>query len=117
MPLVFKVRGGRKELILPPEAEPKAAPNRPLVLAMAKAINWQKMLDSAQVKSLDDLADQIGVDRSYVGRILRLATLAPDIMQAIVAGNEPGGLSLTRLRDNLPLSWAEQRRSLALASK
>jgi len=119
VPLEFKVRGGRREIILPPgaETEPKAQPQRALVLALAKAFKWQKMLDSGQAKSLDDLAAQSGVDRSYIGRILRLATLAPDIMQVIVAGNEPGRLSLTRLRDDLPISWTEQRRLLARACK
>ena len=62
---------------------------------------WQKMLDGREVESLADLAVQVGVDRSYVGRILRLATLAPNIMQAILAGAESSGLSLTRLRGGL----------------
>jgi hypothetical protein len=74
------------------------------------------MLDSGHVKSLDDLAGQVGVDRSYVGRILRLAALAPDITQAILAGAEPSGLPLTRFRDHLPVSWTEQRRVLAVVS-
>ena len=33
------------------------------------------------------------VDRSYIGRILRLTLLAPDVIDAIVAGKEPSGLS------------------------
>ena len=52
------------------------------------------------------------MDRSYVGRMLGLTSLAPDIMRAVLAGNEPNGLSLTRLRDDLPFNWAEQRQLL-----
>jgi len=45
----------------------------------------------------------IGVDRTYVGRMLRLTTLAPDIIVAILRGNEPDGISLEKLRKNLPV--------------
>jgi pyruvate/2-oxoacid:ferredoxin oxidoreductase beta subunit len=36
-------------------------------------------------------------DPSYVARVLRLATLAPDITQAILDGREPDGLSYMKL--------------------
>ena len=49
------------------------------------------------------------VDRSYVSRIMKLAGLAPDIVQAILAGNEPDGLSPAKLRKALPLWWDWQR--------
>lgn len=40
VPMEFKTRGGRKEIILPPDAdaEPKAQLNRPLVLALAPGV-------------------------------------------------------------------------------
>lgn len=52
----FKTRGGRKEIILPPnaEAEPKAQPHQPLVLALAH--RWQRMLDSGSVPGLEAIA-------------------------------------------------------------
>ena len=34
----------------------------------------------------------------------------PDIVQAIVRGDEPDGLSLEKLRKSLPLRWDEQRK-------
>lgn len=117
VPLEFKVRGGRKEIVLPEGAgtEPTAEPNKALVLALAKAFKWQAMLDSGTVKSLDDLAAQVGIDRSYVSRMLHLASLAPDIVQAILAGNEPSGLSLTKLFKGVPERWDEQRRTWSRA--
>ena len=42
--------------------------------------------------------------------MLRLTSLAPDIVQAIVEGNEPEGMSLERLRKEMPVRWDEQRR-------
>jgi hypothetical protein len=56
---------------------------------------------------LEDLAK--GCDRTYVGRMLCLTSLAPDIIEAILRGDEPDGLSLEKLRRNLPVRWEEQR--------
>jgi site-specific DNA recombinase len=112
VPMEFKVRGGRKEIILPAgaEAEPKAHPTQPMVLALARGHRWQRMLDAGSVPSVEAIAAQHGVDRTYVGRMLQLASLAPDIVQAILAGKEPSGISLSRLREGIPAMWEEQRR-------
>ena len=49
-------------------------------------------------------------DRFHVGPTLRLTNLAPDIVEAILRGDEPEGISLEKLRKNLPLCWEEQRK-------
>ena len=49
------------------------------------------------------------ISKSYVSRILRLALLAPDIVEAILAGRMDQGLMLERLEQSLPASWMEQR--------
>jgi hypothetical protein len=49
------------------------------------------------------------VDRSYVSRVLQLMLLAPDIVEAILDGREPSGLSLAKLTQTLPVLWREQR--------
>ena len=56
------------------------------------------------------------VDRSYVGRIIRLTLLAPDIIEAIVRGDEPSGLSLERLVKGMPVVWEEQRERFGFAA-
>jgi hypothetical protein len=45
--------------------------------------------------------------------MLRLTRLAPDIIEAILRGDEPDGLSLEKLRKNLPVRWDEQREAYA----
>ena len=42
--------------------------------------------------------------------MLRLTSLAPDIVEAILRGDEPDGLSLEKLRKHLPVRWEEQRK-------
>jgi len=118
VPMEFKRRGGRKEIVLPPDAEtePKAQQNRPLVLALARAHRWQRMIDSGEVPGVEAIAAQHGVDRAYVSRILGLTALAPDIIGAILAGHEPDGISLSKLHGEMPLCWQEQREMWARRS-
>jgi hypothetical protein len=42
--------------------------------------------------------------------MLRLTSLSPDIVERILDGDEPEGISLAKLRTELPLRWAEQER-------
>ncbi len=46
---------------------------------------------------------------------MRLALLAPDLVEAIVDGREPSGLSLERLVKGMPMVWTEQREQVGLA--
>lgn len=91
------------------EADPQRAANHPLLEAIAKAHLWQDQIERGEYAGMDDLARELGVNRSYVGRMLRLTSLAPDIVQAIVEGREPDGMSLEQLRKDLPMRWEEQR--------
>jgi hypothetical protein len=47
--------------------------------------------------------------RSYVSGTLRLALLAPDVIEAILAGRADQALMLESLERPLPASWEEQR--------
>jgi hypothetical protein len=47
--------------------------------------------------------------RANVSRILRLALLGPDIIEAILGGRADTGLLLENLERPLPASWTEQR--------
>jgi len=115
VPLRIKRRGGRKEIIAPDTGEeggpPRPRTNEPLALMIARAHRWQRLLESGRYASIRELALDAGVDNSYMARVLRLTLLAPDIVEAILDGTEPDGLSLARLV-NLPASWQEQRERL-----
>ena len=66
------------------------------------------MRDTGEAGSIGELARTYDVDRSYVGRMLKLTSLAPDIVEAILAGDEPRGVSLGTLRQGVPLWWEER---------
>jgi len=119
VPMALRHRGGRKEIVLPPGVAPVAesavggkTPTA-LALALARAFRWQEMIETGEAQSNSDLARKLKLDQSYIARTIRLASLAPDLVEAILDGQEPDGLSLRSLRRDLPLSWDEQRRELA----
>ena len=118
IPMQLKRRGGRKEIISPhglPVVPARKSPTQePLLTALARAFHWQDLLGSGRYKSIAELAEALQVDRSYVGRILRLRLLAPDIVDAIVEGQEPSGLSLERLTKAMPMLWEAQRERLSM---
>jgi hypothetical protein len=64
---------------------------------------------SGQASGPRSIARQTGLDESYVRRILGYAFLAPDIIEAILNGRPPQNLTIEKLRENFPMSWAEQR--------
>ena len=112
IPVNFRRRNGRQMVLTYGGEERPAKPDRQvngaLVTAVAKAYRWQEQLESGQYASLEALAAAHGVDRSYAGRILRLTSLSPEIVEAILDGNEPKGLTLAKLHKRLPLIWSEQ---------
>jgi hypothetical protein len=87
---------------------PEREANGTLVSALAKAHRWQEQLESGQYAGLEDMAAANGVDRTYVGRMLRLTSLAPESIERILTGDDPEGISLAKLRTNLPVVWKEQ---------
>ncbi|MCC6311611.1 MAG: hypothetical protein IT345_11960 [Trueperaceae bacterium] len=120
IPMTLKKQGGRKEIIVPeglPQSQPRSPAQEPLVVALARAFHWQDLIDGGRYSSITELARALDVDRSYVGRITRLTLLAPDIVEAILRGVEPSGLSLQRLTKQLPVEWPRQRAALGFPSR
>ena len=127
VPLLLKKRGGRKEVILPQSStfdSPTHPSIRPcsgqayqeaLVIAIARSHRWQKLLDEGRFQSISDIARELGLDVSFAARLIRLTLLAPDIIEAILTGDEPSGLSLTTLTKLLSPAWAEQRKMLGFS--
>jgi hypothetical protein len=48
------------------------------------------------------------VNATYVGRVLRLTLLAPEIVEAILDGRQPAELQLDDLLKGFPLGWDAQ---------
>jgi hypothetical protein len=114
IPMQFQRRGGRKRIVAPdgsavvPTNKPQ--PDSTVVKALTRAWRWQKLLDDGVYTSVSEIGDAENISKSYVSRILRLALLAPDVIEAILAGSTDQPLVLERLEWPLPASWEEQQR-------
>lgn len=112
VPLAHRKRGGRK-LVVAPDGE-GWAPARPrvdnaLVKALARAHRWRRMLEAGEFATIADLARSERIAASFLTRTMRLAQLAPDLVESILDGSQPSGLKLEALRSTLPMAWSEQR--------
>jgi len=113
IPLRFQRRGGRKRIVAPDGRElappTRYQPDGTLIKALARAWRWQRLLDAGVYSSVTDISEADGIGKSYVSRILRLALLAPDIVEAILAGRTDQVLLLNQRERPLSASWDEQR--------
>jgi len=75
---------------------------------------WFDDLVTGRALSLQALAERDGITRRYIRRLVGLAFLSPEIVEAILQGRQPVELTATRLTElDLPLDWTEQRKLLA----
>ena len=65
------------------------------------------MLENGTHSTIAEIAAAEEINKSYVGRVLRLTLLAPDIVEAILGGRQPAGLMRP-----FPVGWQEQSRIL-----
>ena len=75
-----------------------------LINTLARALRWLRMLESGRFANITELAAAKKINTSYVSRILRLTLLAPDIVEAILDGWQPEGMTLPGLIEGCRLS-------------
>jgi hypothetical protein len=111
VPVRFRQRAGRKQILTPPGSVPwSPAPriDHSLLKAVVRAHRWREMLENGEYSSAAELAKAEKVNDSYVSRILRLTLLAPDIVEAIVDGRQRPTLQVDELMKALPAEWKKQ---------
>ncbi len=115
VPMTFRRIGGRKRIVLPDGSlynpETRVPVESPIVRSLARAFRWRRLLESGRHASINELAKAEHVDRAFASRVLRLTLLAPDIIEAILAGRQPERLTVRDLLEPFPVDWAEQRRA------
>ena len=109
VPFRIVKRGGRKEIQLQPDVPPKHRTDNALVKALARTFRWKRMLDSGTFTSVTEIAAHEKLSFTYISRVVRLSLLAPDIVDAIMAGHQPPTMMLANLLDDVPADWQMQR--------
>jgi hypothetical protein len=118
VPMKFERRGARKRIVAPdgtslaPATRPQ--PNGKLMTALVRAWRWQKLIEAGKYASVREAARAEGVAKSYAAKISKMVLLAPDIVEAIVAGRADDRVMLKVLEGTLPVDWEEQLRMLGI---
>ena len=109
VPFSLVKRGGRREMVLPPSATAATTIDGTPVKALARAFRWKRMLDSGAFTSVTEIAAHEKLSFTYISRVVRLSLLAPDIVDAIMAGHQPPTMMLANLLEDVPVDWQMQR--------
>jgi site-specific DNA recombinase len=108
--------GGEVHLIVPPNSSVnREHPKLPLIKAVARAHGWYEKVIQGKAFDMRSLARDAGLTERYVGKVFRCAFLAPDIVEAILAGRQPHDLNFEKLCQGIPLNWLEQRGRLGFS--
>src|ERR1051325_2764797 len=117
IPVRLRSWGGEKVIEAPTAPMTKRThDDSALIKALARAHRWRAALLSGRARSLDDIAARQRCTNRYVRRVLNLSFLAPDIVDAILAGTQPRSMTVqTLLGREMPLSWPQQRVTFGFA--
>ena len=112
IPLSVRPRGGRKAMVTPGVLALDRRQDITLIKAVARAFRWRRLLETGRFGTINELAAAEKINSSYVSRVLRLTLLAPDIVDAILDGRQPEGMTLPALMGPFRVEWEGQRVAL-----
>ncbi|WP_126174260.1 recombinase family protein [Altericroceibacterium xinjiangense] len=94
-------------------AAPTTGADPALLRLLVKARGWWDILAEGKLDT-PSLAKQEGVTRSYITRVVRLAFLAPSVVEGILAGRTKAGIDAQALlrADAFGWDWEEQEKAL-----
>ena len=113
-------RVGREMKLVVHNTEDQTTADRGLLRIVARAHDFQERLIHNPDLTVPAIATQERLTIGYLSRLLRLPSLAPEIVTAIINGKHPPELSakrLMRLALKLPSDWAEQRKLLGFQDR
>ncbi|NCY26384.1 MAG: hypothetical protein EBX37_16595 [Alphaproteobacteria bacterium] len=74
----------------------------------ASSLAYQRMLDEGRYASVTEMAAAEKIDRGYLGRLLQLTLLAPELIElALNGGQDP--INPSMIGAKIPLDWDSQR--------
>jgi len=94
-------------------------PDETLIALLVRAHRWFDELAAGKVSSSREIARREGIDPGDLARTIQLVFLAPDIIEAILAGRQPVELTPRRLKriGTFPLCWDRQRQLLGFSAR
>ena len=112
VPFAIRKRGGRTLVITPDGVTSAPAPrtrvDSALLKALARGFRWRKLLETGHFATIEEIAEAENINPSYISRVLRLTLLAPETVEAILAGTQPVGLTRAKVMKPFPMEWQRQ---------
>jgi hypothetical protein len=102
-------KGSELRLVAPNGSCPNGTPAPSLVKGIVRARDWYERIVAGEIGTIETLCQKTGLGRTYVKRILRCATLSPQIMETILSGKHRRDLTLQKLLRSMPADWQEQQ--------
>ncbi len=93
VPVSLRRTGREIALVVGAEPEGPPSPDPSLLRLVLKARALWDMLLGGHVAGLGELAAREGMSGSYATRLVRLAFRAPDLLEAVLDGQQPAGLT------------------------
>jgi hypothetical protein len=111
VPLKIRRRPGRKTVVTPVRDSGESAlstrTDPALVTALARVFR-PALTGRGALRFDSEMAAAERIERGYLGTLLRLTLLAPDIVEAILDGRQPDDVTLRRRMTSLPVEWHKQ---------
>jgi DNA invertase Pin-like site-specific DNA recombinase len=108
-------RTGKVVRLVQTDGRPSASTpvDQSLVRMVARARTWWARLRTGEIH-VAALAREEGVSRTYLGKFVQLAFLSPELIERILAGEQPARISALALTaERMPLSWDDQRQQFS----
>ena len=110
IPIAFKRKNGRPK-ILAPDVDPhfQACVQSPHILrALGRAWSWRRKLETGEAATIHDIAKSEKVASQFVGSMVRLAYLSPDVLERLLLWREPPSATIKQMIEATYMPWAEQ---------
>lgn len=110
IPLTVRRKNGRPKILPPADHGPAEAraQDAHVLRAIARAWNWRRRLERGEASTIADIANAENLSDRYVSRMVRLAYLAPEVLEKLLLHRIQPALSLNDLMAVAGLPWAEQ---------
>jgi site-specific DNA recombinase len=107
-------RRGELRLMLAAAGSQTRQANPSLLKAIARAHLWRERIIASEIQTKAQLAAEAGLNASYLGRILRLMNLAPELVECTLQEQALIELPFKQLIRRLPLDWKRQKSELCI---
>lgn len=76
--------------------------------AIINGYKWRERFINDPSVTMESIAKENGLTTPYVGKIIELSFLAPDITASIIKGILPAHITLDKIKGKIPLDWVAQ---------